>query len=80
LPVYYDDIKMDVGFRADIIVENKLLVEIKSIETIAPVHKKQVLTYLTLSNLEIGLLINFNNDLLKDGITRLYNKNYTSWQ
>ena len=76
IPVYYDDVKMDVGFRADLIIENKLLVEIKSIETIAPVHKKQVLTYLTLANVEIGLLINFNNELLKDGITRLYNKNY----
>jgi GxxExxY protein len=76
VPVYYDGIKMDVGFRADLIIEEKLLVEIKSIEAIAPVHKKQVLTYLTLTNLEIGLLINFNNDLLKDGITRLYNKNY----
>ena len=76
IPVYYEDVKMEVGFRADIIVDNKLLVEIKSIETLAPVHKKQVLTYLTLGNLEIGLLINFNNELLKDGITRLYNKNY----
>jgi GxxExxY protein len=74
--VYYEDVKMDVGFRADIIVDNKLLIEIKSIEIIAPVHKKQVLTYLTLANLEIGLLINFNNEMLKDGITRLYNKNY----
>lgn len=76
VPVYYDDIKMDVGFRADLIIDNKLLVEIKSIETIAPVHKKQVLTYLSLANIEVGLLINFNNNLLKDGITRLYNKNY----
>ena len=76
IPVYYDDIKMDVGFRADIIIDNKLLVEIKSIDAIAPVHKKQVLTYLTLTNLEVGLLINFNVEMLKDGITRLYNKNY----
>ncbi|HEX5150929.1 MAG TPA: GxxExxY protein [Parafilimonas sp.] len=76
VPVCYDDIKMDAGFRADIIVDNKLLIEIKSIEAIAPVRKKQVLTYLTLTNLEVGLLINFNVELLKDGITRLYNKNY----
>jgi len=76
LPVYYEDIKMDVGFRADLIIDNKLLVEIKSIEAILPVHKKQVLTYLTLANLKIGLLVNFNNEMLKDGITRLYNKNY----
>jgi len=67
---------MDVSFRADIIVDNKLLLEIKSIEAIAPVHKKQVLTYLTLTNVEVGLLINFNVEILKDGITRLYNKNY----
>ena len=76
LPVYYEDIKMEVGFRADLIIDNKLLIEIKSVEIIAPVHKKQVLTYLSLANLEIGLLINFNNELLKNGITRLYNKNY----
>ena len=76
VPVYYDNVKMDVGFRADIIVDNKLLLEIKSIEAIAPVHKKQVLTYLTLTNVEVGLLINFNVEILKDGITRLYNKNY----
>jgi GxxExxY protein len=76
IPVYYEDVKMDVGFRAGLIIDNQLLVERKSIETIAAVHKKQVITYLTLTNLEIGLLINFNNDMLKDGITRLYNKNY----
>ena len=77
IPVYYENIKMDVGFRADIILENKLLIEIKSIETIVPIHKKQALTYLSLANLEIGLLINFNDEMLKDGITRLYNKNYS---
>jgi GxxExxY protein len=73
LPVYYDDLKMDIGFRADLIVEKKIIVEIKSIEIIAPVHKKQLLTYLRLSNLKIGLLINFNEELLKNGITRLFN-------
>jgi len=77
IPVYYENIKMDVGFKADIMIENKLLIEIKSVETIARLHKKQILTYLTLANLEIGLLINFNNEMLKDGITRLYNKNYS---
>jgi len=77
IPVYYENIKMEVGFKADIIIENKLLIEIKSIDTIARLHKKQILTYLTLANLEIGLLINFNNEMLKDGITRLYNKNYS---
>jgi len=64
---------MDVGFRADLIVEREIIVEIKSIESIAPVHKKQVLTYLRLTNLKIGLLINFNEELLKHGITRLFN-------
>jgi len=76
IPVYYEDVKMDAGFRADMIVDNKLLVEIKSIEAVSSVHKKQVLTYLTLAKLEVGLLVNFNSELLKDGITRLYNKNY----
>jgi GxxExxY protein len=76
IPVIYDDIQMDVGFRADIIVNDQLLLEIKSIESIHPVHKKQVLTYLSLANIKIGLLVNFNTELLKDGITRLYNKNF----
>lgn len=73
VPVYYDYLKMEVGFRADLIVEKQVIVEIKSIETIAPVHKKQVLTYLRLTGLKIGLLINFNEELLKNGITRLIN-------
>jgi GxxExxY protein len=57
--------------RADLIIENSVVVELKSIETIAPVHSKVVLTYLRLSGIEVGLLINFNVSLLKDGITRL---------
>jgi GxxExxY protein len=73
IPVVYETIKLEAGFRADIIVENKVIVEIKSIETIAPVHKKQLLTYLRLSNKKLGLLINFNVELLKDGITRIVN-------
>jgi GxxExxY protein len=73
LPVYYEGTKLEVGFRADIIVENMVIIEIKSIETIAPVHKKQLLTYLKLSNKKLGLLINFNVELLKDGITRIVN-------
>ena len=77
VPVYYESIKMEAGFKADVIIEDKLLIEIKSIETIVPIHKKQALTYLSLANLEIGLLINFNDEMLKDGITRLYNKNYS---
>jgi GxxExxY protein len=76
IPVHYEQIKMEVGFRADIIIDAQLLIEIKSIDIIAPVHKKQVLTYLTLTGLPLGLLVNFNSELLKDGITRLYNKNF----
>jgi GxxExxY protein len=74
IPLIWKDIIMEHGFRADLIVENKLLVEIKSVETIAPVHQKQVLTYLKLTNLKLGLLINFNEALIKDGITRIVNK------
>jgi GxxExxY protein len=73
IPLYYKSRKMEVGFRADLIVEEAVIVEIKSVEAIARIHKKQVLTYLKLSGLKIGLLINFNAELLKDGITRLVN-------
>jgi GxxExxY protein len=64
---------MDIGFRADLIVENKVVVEIKSVEAIAPVHKKQLLTYLRLTNKKLGLLINFNVELVKNGISRVVN-------
>ena len=73
IPVYYDSLKMEVGFRADILVEKKVIVELKSVEIVLPVFKKKLLTYLKLSNLQIGLLINFNEELLKKGITRLFN-------
>jgi len=76
IPVFYEEVKMDVGFRADFIVEHEVILEIKSIESIHPVHKKQLLTYLTLANKPIGLLINFNEEILKNGITRLINKHY----
>jgi len=71
--VYYDNVKMDIGFRADIIVADKVIIEIKSIESILPVHNKTLLTYLKLTNLKLGLLVNFNVSLVKDGITRLVN-------
>ena len=74
LPVIYENIKIDLGFRADIIVEDKVIIEIKSVETILAVHKKQLLTYLKLANLKLGLLINFNSALIRDGITRIANK------
>ena len=74
IPIVWEEIKMEHGFRADLIVENKVLIEIKSVESIAPVHQKQVLTYLKLTNLKLGLLINFNEPLLRDGITRIIDR------
>lgn len=73
IPAKYEDIKLDVGFRADIIIENKLLIELKSIEAIEKVHHKTVLTYLRLADLKLGLLINFGTNLIKDGIYRKIN-------
>jgi len=64
---------MDVGFRADLIVADKVIVEIKSIEAISPVHRKQLLTYLRLTDRRLGLLINFNVELIRDGISRVVN-------
>jgi GxxExxY protein len=73
VPVIYEDIKLDEGFRADLIVENLVIIELKSVEVVAPVHKKQLLTYLRLSDKRLGLLINFGSNLIKDGITRVVN-------
>ena len=73
IPVNYKDIKLDMGFRADIIVENCVIVEIKSIEALAPVHFKQVITYLRLTGIKLGLLVNFNSNLIKEGIKRVVN-------
>jgi len=71
IPVFYDSIKLEVGFKADLIVEKTVLIELKSVEVILPVHKKQLLTYLKLTNLKLGLLINFNENLMKHGLTRI---------
>jgi len=65
--------QLDVGFRADFILEDKLLIELKAVETLLPVHQAQVITYLKLSALELGLLINLNVPLIKDGIRRIFN-------
>jgi GxxExxY protein len=73
LPVFYDNIKLDLGFRADIIVEGKVILELKSQELLAPVHSKQLLTYLRVTGLKLGLLINFGEALIKDGIHRIVN-------
>jgi GxxExxY protein len=73
IPVVYDGVTFEHGFRADLIVEGKVIVELKSIEAVERVHKKQLLTYLRLSGLRLGLLINFGAPLIKHGITRLVN-------
>lgn len=73
VPVIFQKVKMNDGFRLDLLVERKVIVEIKSVETLAPVHYKQVLTYLKLINLKDGILVNFNVDLLKDGFHRVFN-------
>lgn len=73
IPVIYENIKLDIGFKADLIIENKIILELKSVESLLPVHKKQLLTYLRLTNMKLGLLINFNENLIKDGIIRIAN-------
>jgi len=73
MPFIYIDVKLDVGDRLDLLVEDKLIVEIKSVDLLAPVHYAQTLTYLRLANLKLGLLINFNTKFFKNGIHRLVN-------
>lgn len=73
IPVTWESVHLDIGFRADLIVEHQVVVEVKSVEAVAPVHAKQLLTYLRLSNRRVGLLINFNVELLKDGLSRVVN-------
>lgn len=73
LPFLYKEVKMEVGYRVDLLVENKVIVEVKSVETLAPVHYAQLLTYLKLSNKKLGLLINFNSKILKNEIHRVVN-------
>jgi GxxExxY protein len=73
VPVVWEDVKLEVGFRADMVVAGLVIVELKSVESVSSVHKKQLLTYLRLANKRLGLLINFGADLLKDGIFRIVN-------
>lgn len=73
IPVVYEEVHIHTGFHADLIVEDMVIVEIKALETVAPVHKKQLLTYLKLADKRLGLLLNFNVALIKDGITRMVN-------
>jgi len=74
MPFIYKEVQQDIGYRIDMIIENKVILEIKSVEKLAPVHFSQTLTYLKLSGIKLGLLINFNSKVLKDDIHRLVNK------
>ena len=73
MPLVYEEVRMDAGYRIDLKVENKLIIEIKSVEAICHLHLAQLLTYLKLSGCKLGLLINFNTPLFKDGVRRLIN-------
>jgi GxxExxY protein len=73
IPLVWDNLRFDIGFRADLIVNDLVLIELKSVEQLAPVHKKQVLTYLRITGKKLGLLINFGEETLKDGIRRIIN-------
>ncbi len=73
IPIIYEGVKLEVGYRADLIVNDLVIVELKSIEKVAPVHKKQLLTYLKLADKRLGLLINFGAPLIKQGISRVVN-------
>jgi GxxExxY protein len=73
LPLFYEEVKLDIGYRTDLIIENKLIVEVKAVEALNDIHMAQVLTYLKLSGCKLGLLINFNSVLFKDGVKRIIN-------
>ena len=73
IPIIFEGVRFEVGFRADLVISECFIVELKSVETLAPVHAKQLLTYLKLSNMRLGLLINFGEELLKNGIKRIAN-------
>jgi GxxExxY protein len=73
LPVHYEEVIIEVGYRIDVLVAESVIVELKSVDQIAPIHKAQLLSYLKLSGKKVGLLINFNVEHLKNGITRMVN-------
>ena len=73
IPIVWEAVHLQEGFRADLIVEGKVIIELKSVEALAPIHKKQLLTYLRLAQKRLGILLNFNTALIKDGITRVVN-------
>ena len=74
LPLHYKDVNLDCGYRLDVVVENAVVLELKSCDRLEPIHKAQLLTYLKLSNFTVGLLLNFNVPVMKDGIVRLVNE------
>jgi GxxExxY protein len=74
IPVVYEEVKLDIGFKADLIVEHLVIIELKSVREVIDVHKKQLLTHLRLTDKRLGLLINFNVVLIKEGITRVVNR------
>lgn len=73
LPLIYDEVRLEIGYRLDLLVEDKVVVEVKSVEALTDVHLAQVITYLKLSNCKLGLLINFNVTLIKNGVKRVVN-------
>ena len=73
LPIIYEEVRLEAGYRLDLVVQDAVVVEIKSVEAILPIHKAQLLSYLKLSGYKAGLLVNFNVELLKQGVTRLVN-------
>jgi GxxExxY protein len=73
IPLVWERLTIDTAFRADLILDSKVIVEVKSIERMAPVHKKQLLTYLRLADMKLGILLNFSGALMKDGIERVIN-------
>ncbi len=73
LPLIYEDVKLEIGYRVDLPVENKVVIEVKSVDSLNDIHLAQVLTYLKLSNCKLGMLINFNATMIKDGIRRVVN-------
>jgi GxxExxY protein len=73
MPLKYGNIKIDIGFRADMIVENSIIIENKTVDSIAPIHEAQLLTYLKITNMQLGFLLNWNVTLMKNGIKRIVN-------
>ena len=80
VPVVYDGITFEVGFRIDLLIEDQLLVELKAVEALLPVHKAQVITYLKLTNRHLAFLINFNVPLIKDGMKRVVSSFFAPWR